>query len=185
MAPSIEMLFSSVRLPLMLKPPLPRSAKPRLLNAPPMTPAFSPTTPIGLRPENESSSMSLASTVFRSATSVCSGVDFATTVTVSLSVPVSSDASTAMLAEASSVTPLLTHFLKPCSSTPRSVLAGRQRGKHEVPAFVGEDGAGEPGLHARRHDRGAGNHAAGLILDEAGDLPAIQLRERRGLNRAP
>ena len=52
-APSIVMLFSSERLPLMLKPPLPRSPKPRLLKLPPMTPAFRPTTPIGLRPEND------------------------------------------------------------------------------------------------------------------------------------
>ncbi len=38
-APSIVMLFSSERLPLMLNPPLPRSLKPRLLKLPPMTPA--------------------------------------------------------------------------------------------------------------------------------------------------
>ena len=72
-APSTVMLFSSPRLPLMLKPPLLRSAKPRLLKLPPMTPALRPATPIGLRPENDSCSMSFASTVLRTVTSVCSG----------------------------------------------------------------------------------------------------------------
>ncbi len=69
-APSTEIVFSSGRLPFMLKPPFENEAKPALLKLPPTTPGFSAGTPIGLRPENERSSMSLASTVFRIATSV-------------------------------------------------------------------------------------------------------------------
>ena len=46
---------------------------PKLLKLPPMTPAFRPATPSGLRPEKDSCSMSFASTVLRTATSVCSG----------------------------------------------------------------------------------------------------------------
>jgi hypothetical protein len=113
----------------MLKPPFPRSSKPRLLNAPPLTPALRPTTPIGLRPENDISSMSFASTVFRTVTSVCSGVASAVTVTASLMVPVSSVASTAMFDEASSVRPVCTAFLKPSSSTVTSYAPGVRVGK--------------------------------------------------------
>ncbi len=71
-----------------------------------MTPAFRLTTPIGLRPENDSSSRSFASTVFRIVASVCSGVASAVTVTDSLIAPVSSVKSTDMLADASSLTPV-------------------------------------------------------------------------------
>ena len=119
-APSTVMAFSSARPPLMLKPPLLNAAKPALLKLLPTTPAFSAGTPIGLRPENDSSSMSLASTVLRSATSVWIGVDWATTVTVSASVPVSRVKSTLMAAPPSSVTPDRLAFLKPSSSAPTS-----------------------------------------------------------------
>ena len=119
-APSTEMVFSSGRLPLMLKPPLPRSSKPRLLKLPPITPALRLTTPIGLRPENDINSMSLASMVLRTATSVCSGVASAVTEMVSVSPPVSSVTSLVALDEASRVIPVCTHRLKPCSSTESS-----------------------------------------------------------------
>ena len=66
-APSTVMLFSLPRLPLMLKPPLVRLEKLLLLKLPPTTPAFSPATPIGLRPLKAICSMSFASIVFRSA----------------------------------------------------------------------------------------------------------------------
>ena len=119
-APSTEIVFSSARLPLMLKPPLVSDEKPALLKLPPMTPAFRAGTPIGLRPENESSSMSLASTVFRRATSVCIGVACATTVTVSARLPASSMNSTLMAAPPSSTTPVRLAFLNPSSSAPTS-----------------------------------------------------------------
>ena len=41
------MMFSSERLPLMLKPPVVSESKPALLKLPPMTPAFSAGTPSG------------------------------------------------------------------------------------------------------------------------------------------
>ena len=63
-APSTVIVFSSLRPPLMLKPPLVSDEKPALLKLPPTTPALSAGTPIGFRPENDSSSMSLASTDF-------------------------------------------------------------------------------------------------------------------------
>ena len=79
---------------------------------------------MGFRPENESSSMSFASTVFRRATSVWSGVDIATTSTDSLIAPVCSVTSTVRLADASIGTPVFTHFLKPASSTATSYVPG-------------------------------------------------------------
>jgi hypothetical protein len=115
-APSMVMLFSSGRLPLMLKPPLPRSPKPRLLKLPPLTPAFRPATPIGLRPENDSCSMSLDSTVLRSVTSDCRSVCSAVTVTDSLMAPVERAKSMVTAPVASSWTASRTAFLNPWSS---------------------------------------------------------------------
>ena len=89
-APSTLMVFSSLRPPLMLKPPLVSEEKFALLKLPPITPALSAGTPIGLRPENDSSSMSFASTDLRTATCVCSAVFSAVTVTSSVRAPVSS-----------------------------------------------------------------------------------------------
>ena len=86
----------------MLKPPVVSESKPALLKLPPMTPAFSAGTPIGLRPEKDSSSMSFASTVFRTATSVCSSEASEVTVTSSVSAPVSSAKSSVKDAAASS-----------------------------------------------------------------------------------
>ena len=109
----------------MLKPPLLNEAKPALLKFPPTTPGLSAGTPIGLRPENESSSMSLASTVFRRATSVWMGVAEATTVTVSERLPASRMNSTLMVAPPSSVTPERLAFLNPSSSALTSYCPGR------------------------------------------------------------
>ena len=159
----------------MLKPPLPRSSKPRLLKAPPITPAFRPTTPIGLRPEKDSNSISFASIVLRTATSVWSGVASAVTVTTSEIVPVSSRTSTEVLEAASRITPVRTHFLKPWSSTASSYRPGESAGQHVIPAAVGDHGAHEAGLGQRRRHRGARNDPAALILDEAGDLAAVDL----------
>ena len=103
-APSTVMLFSLPRLPLMLKPPLVRLEKLLLLKLPPTTPAFSPATPIGLRPLKAICSMSFASIVFRSAASVCSGDCSAVTVTSSVSAPVSRVKSSASDPAASSCT---------------------------------------------------------------------------------
>ena len=64
-APSTVIVLSSARPPLMLKPPLVRLENPALLKLPPTTPALSAGTPIGFRPENDSSSISLASTDLR------------------------------------------------------------------------------------------------------------------------
>ena len=128
-APSIVMLFSSVRLPLMLKPPLPRSEKPRELKLPPITPAFNPTTPIGLRPEKASCSMSLASTVFLSATSVCSSGELAVTSTSSLITPVCIAKSSVTAAVASSWTAGRLTFLNPWISASTSYCPGRSVGK--------------------------------------------------------
>ena len=115
-APSTVMLFSSLRLPFMLKPPLVRSEKPKLLKLPPITPGFRPTTPIGLRPLNESCSMSFDSIVLRSDVSVCRMGVSAVTVTDSVSAPASRTKSMVTEAAASSVTSGRTDFLKPCSS---------------------------------------------------------------------
>ena len=123
-APSTVMLFSSERPPLMLKPPLLKAAKPRLLKLPPMTPAFSAGTPSGLRPENESCSRSLASTVLRTVTSVWSGGACEVTVTVSVNAPVSSVNARVTLAAASSWTAVRVVFLNPSSSTEMSYLPG-------------------------------------------------------------
>ena len=115
-APSIVMLFSSARPPLTLKPPLVSDEKPALLKLPPMTPALRAGTPIGLRPENESSSMSLASTDFLTATCVCSAVVSAVTVTSSVNAPVSSVKSSDNAPAASSCTFDRLIFLNPLSS---------------------------------------------------------------------
>ncbi len=119
-APSTEMLFSSERPPLMLKPPLLKAAKPRLLKLPPMTPALRAGTPSGLRPENDSCSRSFASTVLRTVTSVCSGGASDVTVTVSVRAPGSRVKPRVTLAAASSWTPVRFVFLKPSSSTETS-----------------------------------------------------------------
>ena len=113
-----------------------------MLKLPPMTPALSAGTPIGLRPENDSSSMSLASTVFRTATSVCSGVASAVTVTSSVIAPVSSVKSSVSAAAASSCTPVRLAFLKPCSSARDVVAAGGQVRERVEAAAVGDGGAG-------------------------------------------
>ena len=49
----------------MLKPPVVSDEKPALLKLPPMATALSAGTPIGFRPENDSNSISFASTAFR------------------------------------------------------------------------------------------------------------------------
>ena len=115
-APSTVMLFSSVRLPLMLKPPLVKLSKLTLLKLPPMTPAFRAATPIGLRPWNESCSMSFASIVLRSAASDWISVYSAVTVTSSVSAPVANEKSMVSAPVASSWTDSFTAFLNPCSS---------------------------------------------------------------------
>src|SRR3954447_17696493 len=116
------MAFSSGRPPLMLNPPFENAAKPKLLNLPPITPAFKAGTPSGLRPEKDRSSMSFASTVLRTATSVCSGVASAVTVTASVSAPVSSAMLIVCAAPASSVTFWRSAFLNPWSSADTSYL---------------------------------------------------------------
>ena len=60
--------------------------------------------------------MSLASTVLRRATSVCSNAASAVTVTSSVNAPVSSVRSIVMEPAASSCTPVRVAFLNPCSS---------------------------------------------------------------------
>ena len=83
-----------------------------MLKLPPTTPAFRPATPIGLRPENDSCSMSFDSTVLRSAESVCSSVCSAVTVTFSLIAPVVSEKSRVSEPAASSWTPSLHGLLE-------------------------------------------------------------------------
>ncbi len=115
-APSTVIVFSSVRPPLMLKPPLVSEANPALLKLPPTTPALSAGTPIGFLPENDSNSMSLASTDFLTATSVWSAEASAVTVTSSVRAPASSVKSNPTVPAASSCTFERLIFLKPLSS---------------------------------------------------------------------
>ena len=116
-APSIVIRFSSLRLPLMLKPPLVRLSGWKLLKLLPRTPGLSSARLIGLRPFSIRSWICLLSIVFDIwPVLVCSVADSAVTVTVSSSPPVSSITSRPSLAAASRRMPVSTNFLKPVIS---------------------------------------------------------------------
>jgi len=120
-APSTVMRFSSLRLPLMLKLPVVRLSPRYVLAALPVrTPALSIARLIGLRPFSARSWTSFNSIVLRFCVSNCSGVDFATTVTISLTADGLIVASSVSLAAASSRTFFCDHFLNPVSSTSTS-----------------------------------------------------------------
>ncbi len=83
-APSMVIRFSSVRLPLMLKPPVVRLSGWKLLKVLPRTPGFSSARLIGLRPFSIRSWICLLSIVLAIwPVLVCSVADSAVTVTVS------------------------------------------------------------------------------------------------------
>ena len=132
MAPSMVTRFSSVRLPLMMKPPSLMVSGWKLLRlppAPPRTPGLSRARLMGLRPLIIRSWICLFSIVLATCpVLVCSGVASATTVTVSSMPPGESTASVATLAAASTVMPVLANLRKPASSTTTWYRPGVRRG---------------------------------------------------------
>ena len=132
MAPSIVIRFSSLRLPLMLNPPLLRLSAWKLLKeppAPPRTPGLSNARLMGLRPFSIRSWICLLSIVFDTwPVLACSGVASPTTVTASCSPPAVSVAFTCTLEAASTFTLVWTNFLKPLSSTETSYTPGSSAG---------------------------------------------------------
>ena len=72
---------------------------------------------------------------------------------------------------------LLRPFLEPGQLDFDVVATRRQRGDDVVSGRIGDDGSRQPRLDVGGRDARAGNDAAGLVLDDAGDLPAVELGE--------